>query len=96
MAYGRDLLTTYDKGTISVAHGSRVVRGQDVFWLDVQSCDSLMIGDISATIAAVDASSLTTIELAAPWCGETAEDVTYLIRFDAPSRFPGYMGHADA
>lgn len=96
MAVGRDLLTTYATGTVSVAHGSRVVRGQGVFWLDVQSCDSLMIGDISATIAAVDACDFTALELAAPWCGETVEDESYTIVFDAPRRFPGYTGRADA
>lgn len=95
MAYGRDLLTTYDKGTISVAQGSRVVRGNGVFWLDLQSCDTLMVGDISATIAAVDASNFTALELGNPWCGETVEGTPYLIRFDAPQRFPGYVGRAD-
>ncbi|MDF2810400.1 MAG: hypothetical protein K0S56_1431 [Microvirga sp.] len=94
MAVGRELLTTYDKGTISVAHGSRVVRGHDVFWLDIQSCDSLKIGDSCATIASVDASNFTTLELANPWHGPTMEDAAYTIRFDAPQRFPSYMGDA--
>jgi hypothetical protein len=95
MAVGRDLLTTYEKGTISVAHGSRIVHGHDVFWLDVQSCDSLKIGDSYATIAAVDASNFTTLEIANPWHGPTVEDAAYTITFDAPQRFPGYTGRAD-
>jgi hypothetical protein len=90
------MLTTYSHGTVSVTKGSKTVRGKGVFWLDVRSCDSLEAGDrCLTTIASVDATDFTTLELAVPWCGETAEDVPYVIRFDAPQRFPGYRGRAD-
>ncbi len=84
------MLSFYNTGTVSVANGATTVTGTGVLWSGLLAGDTLELAGQRVTIASV--TDATHFELATPWSGTTQSGASYLVRFDAPSRFTsGYL-----
>lgn len=82
----------YATGTVSVSNGSTTVSGSGVVWSTVLAGDTLELAGQRVTIAATPVSPYTSLTLAAAWTGTTQSGASYVIRYDAPTRFTaGYL-----
>lgn len=82
----------YATGTVSVSNGSTTVSGSGVVWSTVLAGDTLELAGQRVTIAATPGSPYTSLTLAAAWTGTPQSGASYVIRYDAPSRFTaGYL-----
>lgn len=77
----------YATGTVSVSNGSTTVTGSGVVWSTVFAGDTLELAGQRVTIASAPVSPYSSLTLAAAWTGTTQSGASYVIRYDAPSRF---------
>lgn len=84
------MLSFYNTGTVSVANGATTVTGTGVLWSGLLAGDTLELAGQRVTIGSV--TDATHFELATAWSGVNQSGASYLVRFDAPSRFTsGYL-----